>query len=571
MKSNPDALAGEIIGSRVKMTQGLRAQESTLADLLCSGMEMAMPPYQRSYSWESNEAQALLSDLQDVSEGTEKHFIGAIVLVKEANRYLIVDGQQRLTTLTILLSVLRDMEPDEARKEEIHALIADDEGAAASVWRISLNHIDGPYLREAIQTPGASLRSDVEPNDSESQRRMKRNLQSFINTVRDMSPEAQRALAETIRNRILLVKVVVEDWDGGYNVFRVLNTRGKSPNTHDIIKTDLLENANLTPEEADRFSREWSEHESRLGGSGFDDLLNQISTLYARKAKKGASEFRKAVINKTSGGARQFLSKELPAYVDAYVTISTGKGSFGNMTRQVIECLNHLRLIDHQLWRAPALKFLVNHNGSPENAFIFFRSLERFAFGAMMAITDQRSRQRRYQKIADSADNPRALFADNGPLSLSREERREISNRLRSRFGAFSQRRAIALRMNAEIESGKTLGPGDGATVEHVLPKNLPEDSPWKNAWPNSAVHRDLVDTIGNFALLTSATNQKADNLSFDEKRDLYFALGDPEFALTLDIKEKVAWTPEVTRKRTEHLSTIMENAWQLDRAMPAF
>lgn len=553
------------------MTQGLRAQESTLADLLCSGMEMAMPPYQRSYSWESNEAQALLSDLQDVSEGTEKHFIGAIVLVKEADRYLIVDGQQRLTTLTILLSVLRDMEPDEARKEEIHSLIADDEGAAASLWRISLNHIDGPFLREAIQTPGASLRSDVEPNDSESQRRMKRNLQSFINTVRDMSPEAQRALAETIRNRILLVKVVVEDWDGGYNVFRVLNTRGKSPNTHDIIKTDLLENANLTPEEANTFSREWSEHESRLGGSGFDDLLNQISTLYARKAKKGASEFRKAVINKTSGGARQFLSKELPAYVDAYVTISTGKGSFGNMTEQVIECLNHLRLIDHQLWRAPALKFLVNHNGSPENAFVFFRSLERFAFGAMMAITDQRSRQRRYQKIADSADNPRALFADNGPLSLSREERREISNRLRSRFGAFSQRRAIALRMNAEIESGKALGPGDGATVEHVLPKNLPEDSPWKNAWPNSAVHRDLVDTIGNFALLTSATNQKADNLSFDEKRDLYFALGDPEFALTLDIKEKVAWTPEVTRKRTEHLSTIMENAWQLDRAMPVF
>lgn len=552
------------------MTQGLRAQESTLADLLCNGMEMAMPPYQRSYSWETPEAQSLLSDLQDASESGEGHFIGAIVLVKEASgRYLIVDGQQRLTTLTILLCVLRDMETDPARKDEIHALIADDKGKNGPVWRISLNHIDGPYLREAIQTRGASLRSDVEPNDSESQRRMKRNLTNFIKTIRDMSPEAQRALAATIQNRILLVKVIVEDWDGGYNVFRVLNTRGKSPNTHDIIKTDLLENANLSPEEADQFSREWSEHESRLGGSGFDDLLNQISTLYARKTKKGASEFRKAVITKSAGGTREFLSRELPAYVDAYVTISTGEGTFGNLTPQVNECLNHLRLIDHQLWRAPALKFLVNHNGSPENAFAFFKSLERFAYGAMMAITDQRSRQRRYQKIADNAHNPRALFADNGPLSLSREERREVSNRLRSRFGAFAQRRAIALRMNAEIESGKALGPGDGATVEHVLPKNLPDESPWHNAWPNTSVHRDLVDTIGNFALLSASLNQKADNLSFEEKRNLYFAEGDPEFALTLDIKDKVAWTPEVTRKRTESLSAIMENAWQLDRAMP--
>lgn len=552
------------------MTQGLRAQESTLSDLLCTGMEMAMPPYQRSYSWEASEAQALLSDLHDASESGESHFIGAIVLVKEASgRYLIVDGQQRLTTLTILLSVLRDTETDTDRKDQIHSMIADDESDnPGPKWRISLNHIDGPYLREAIQYRGAALKKDVEPNDSESQRRMTRNLDSFISSVRNMSPEAQRELADTIKNRILLVKVIVEDWDGGYNVFRVLNTRGKAPNTHDIIKTDLLENANLTPEEAEAYSREWSEHESKLSGSGFDDLLNQISTLYARKTRKGASEFRKAVINRSIGGTREFLSKELPAYVDAYVTISTGTGEFGNLTKPITECLNHLRLIDHQLWRAPALKFLVNHNGSPEIALSFFRSLERFAYGAMMAITEQRHRQRRYQKIADNADNPRALLADSGPLALSREERREISNRLRSRFGAFAQRRAIALRMNAEIDGGIPLGPDHGATVEHVLPKNLPDDSPWHHAWPNQSVHRDLVDTIGNFALLSQSANQKADNLSFQEKKALYFANGKPEYALTSDIEDKVAWTPDVTRNRTEHLSKIMENTWQLNQAM---
>lgn len=554
------------------MTQGLRAQESTLADLLCDGMEMAMPPYQRSYSWEHAEAEALLTDLRDASDNDENHFIGAIVLVREASgRYLIVDGQQRLTTLTILLSVLRDMETDPARKEALHALIADENGSDGPYWRISLNHIDGPYLSEAIQSPGASLAKDIEPNDSDSQLRMRRNLDNFIGQIRNMSPEAQRTLADTIKHRILLVKVVVEDWDGGYNVFRVLNTRGKAPNSHDIIKTDLLENAALSPEEADKFSRQWSEHESRLGGSGFDDLLNQISTLYARKTKKGATEFRKAVILKHSGGTREFLASELPAYVDAYDIISTGQGDFGDMTERVMESLNHLRLIDHQLWRAPAIKFLVNKNRTPEITYRFFRSLERFAYGAMMSITEQRSRQRRYQKIADMADNHRALLADNGPLALSREERREIANRLRSRFGAFSQRRAISLRMNGEIEGGRCLGPDSGATVEHVLPKSLPDESAWRKSWPNQSVHRDLVDTIGNFALLTQATNQKADNLSFDEKKRLYFKDGDPEFALTRDIKDKVAWTPEVVRSRTEQLAKIMEAAWQLSRSSLKF
>ena len=77
-----------------------------------------------------------------------------------------------------------------------------------------------------------------------------------------------------------------------------------------------------------------------------------------------------------------------------------------------------------------------------------------------------------------------------------------------------------------------------------------------------------LVDTIGNFALLSQSTNQKADNLSFLQKKDLYFANGSPEYALTSDIEDKVAWTPDVTRSRTESLSKIMENAWQLNRAM---
>ncbi len=556
------------------MTQGLRAQESTLADLLCNGMEMAMPPYQRSYSWEHAEAEALLTDLRDTSESGDKHkhFIGAIVLVKEdSGRYLIVDGQQRLTTLTILLAVLRDIETDQARKDEIHALIADEDGPNGPFWRISLNHIDGPYLSEAIQTRGAALSEDTQPNDSDSQMRMKKNLDNFIGQVRKLSPDARRALAETIKHRVLLVKVIVEDWDGGYNVFRVLNTRGKAPNGHDIIKTDLLENANLTKEEANEFSRQWSEHESRLGGSGFDDLLNQISTIYARKSRKGASDFRKAVIQKTNGGTREFLAKELPAYVDAYVTISTGEGDFGEVTEQVTESLNHLRLIDHQLWRAPALKFLVNPNRTPETSYKFFRSLERFAYASLMAITEQRPRQRRYQKIADVADNHRSLLSESGPLSLSREERREIGNRLRSRFGAFSQRRAIALRMNAEIDGGAALGPDQRATIEHVLPKSIPEDSPWQNSWPNQSVHRDLVDTIGNYALLSQSTNQKADNLSFEEKKALYFADGEPEFALTKDIEDKVAWTPEVVRSRTEQLAKIMEAAWQLDRGFLKF
>lgn len=527
---------------------------------------MAMPPYQRSYSWDKEEAHDLLSDLLEATEKQHAHFIGAIVLVREQDgSILIVDGQQRLTTLTILLAVLRDLETDTSRADELHALIADegngllDKGVA---WRIALNHIDGPYFRAAVQTRGQTLKKDVEPNDSDSQKRMHGNTEYFLQAARELSVDQRRALVETIKNKLLLVRVIVEDWDGGYNVFKVLNTRGKAPNSHDIIKTDLLERSNLKPAEADKFSKQWSEHEAKLGGSGFDDLLSQIRVLYNRNAPTGPTGFRKAVLGKAD--AREFLEKELPAYVEAYMTISKGDAEFGDLSEAVRVPLNHLRLIDHQLWRAPALRFLVAYDGKPETALDFFTRLERFAFAMMLVVTDRKARLKRYGRIAEAVDKPANLLSDKGPMSLSRDEMRKMGERLHGRFGSFSQRRAIALRLNAAIEGGRALGPDDGATVEHVLPRNLPDESVWLNSWPSGTLHRELCETIGNFILLSQQSNQKADNGAFVDKKALYFEDGEPEYALTRDLKDHVTWTPEIVRTRTKRLATILATAWNI-------
>ena len=532
-----------------------------------------MPPYQRSYSWDVEEAEALLTDLIAVSESEETHFIGAIVLVQEeSGRYLIVDGQQRLTTLTILLCVLRDLEQDPDHIRRLQDLIVEpsetEHVKSAPRWRVSLNHLDGPYFRSAVQVEGATLQDDIEPNDGDSQARMARNLALFNKSIRNMSPETRRKLAEAALTKLILVKVVVEDWDGGYNVFRVLNTRGKAPNSHDIIKTDLLENAHLDRHEASQFARQWSEHEAQLGGSGFDDLLAQIRTLYGRKNKKGATEFRKTVIGRQSGDVRTFLERDLPAYVNAYVAISRGQADFGPLTSEINIVLNHLRLLDHHLWRASALKFLVSFDGSPELALQVFKNLERLAYACMLVITEPRPRQKRYQRVAEAAHSPSTLLAANGPLALSKDERRRISERLVSRFGAFAQRRAIALRLNAEIQGGRALSPNDGATVEHILPRMIGENSPWNTAWPNSGIHRELVNTIGNFALLSQQANQQADNLGFQEKKELYFSNGSPEFALTQDIGEYINWTPDTVRTRTGHLTDILIEAWQLNKPL---
>ncbi len=546
------------------MTQGLRAQESTLIDLFRPGIEMAMPPYQRSYSWKKPEALDLFNDLIEATETGEPHFIGAIVLVREANgTRLIVDGQQRLTTLTILLAILRDLESDQNQSDQLHAMIVNDKNDQSGngiAWRVSLNHMDRHFFRESVQIRDATLKQDIEPSGSDSQKYLNGNTDLLRECVKKLSQKDRFKLAETLKTQVPLVKVMVPDWDGGHKVFKVLNTRGKAPNNHDIIKTDLLNHAKLSLDLSNRFSRQWSEHEARLGGSGFDSLLNHIRILYNRNTKATPAGFGKAVLGRID--TRRFLAEELPRYGAAFATVDGDNPDLGDLTDAVRTPLNHLRLIDHHLWRAPALRFLVNHDGDPKTALRFFTMLERLAFAMMLIVTESDKRLRRYGRIAEIADKPETVLAARGPLSLSRDEIRKIGVRLHGRFGSYNQRRAIALRLNAAIDGGQALGPDNGATVEHVLPRNLPKDSPWHLSWPNPAQHRELCDTIGNFVLLSQNANQVADNKGFDEKLALYFQSGEAEYALTRDLQNQPTWTPEIVRTRTKRLAEILMQDW---------
>lgn len=95
----------------------LEAREVPLHKVFCSDYDFRIPDYQRPYAWEIEQAEQLLADLEEalLRGNGEPYFLGSLVLVKgRAAEADVIDGQQRLTTLTILLAVLRDLaqQPD---------------------------------------------------------------------------------------------------------------------------------------------------------------------------------------------------------------------------------------------------------------------------------------------------------------------------------------------------------------------------------------------------------------------------------------------------------------------------
>ena len=109
-------------------TRKLEAAEINVGKLLTSGdFEFVIPEYQRPYAWGAEESLQLLSDLLGAlkRDTDEPYFLGSIVLVKSPNvaRSEVIDGQQRITTLTLLLSLLRDLVANDDLRRSIHVLI----------------------------------------------------------------------------------------------------------------------------------------------------------------------------------------------------------------------------------------------------------------------------------------------------------------------------------------------------------------------------------------------------------------------------------------------------------------
>lgn len=436
-------------------------------------------------------------------------------------------------------------------------------GEAAS-WRLELNHMDGPFFRHMIQTPGATLSLDGESGESDSQRRMVQNARTLLKRVRELSDEDRRELADVTINRCALVRVVVNNKDQGFKVFRVLNTRGKEPGAHDIIKTELFQRSKFTTKEAATYSEQWAEHEAVLGGSAFDDLLRQIRSIYDKSSKgELITGFLKNVIPKVT--ARGFLDELLPRYVEAYKIITTARVEKGPHAKLISDKLNQMRALDQTSWRAPALKFLVEQGVEHEDAPEFFTKLERLSYIVMLVLTDRDQRTKRFNKVNENIGNKRALSGRGSPFNISKDESRRAFDRMLGRFATFGQRRSMALRLNAALDGGFTIAPQSDATVEHVLPRNISDDSHWMIVWPDPAKRREQCDTLGNFVLLTNKVNQKADRMDYRAKKDVYFnGGGGQDFALTRDLVDQDAWTSEVVRKRTERLAEILMMEWQL-------
>ncbi len=547
------------------MSLGFKAQDITVRELFSDSDSLLMPPYQRGYSWTEKEALELIGDLQDAMERNRPYFLGAIVVVQNSAKdpVEVVDGQQRLATLSILFAILRDLSPARDEANKLHEMLETKRTLTRpSQWRLTLNNVDSPIFRQVIQKRGATEEAEQYVTSSGTPQHILSNTQAMREMLNEMSTKERSALSQYILKRCGLVRVKVEDRDMGYTVFRVLNTRGKQISANDILKSELFELAGFSVDEAATHSIAWNQFGRRLNATGFDELLKYIWTIHGKPGEDILSGYRDHIVPIMT--ARVFLEELLPRYVDAYELILGLRAPSQGFPKLAWHHLIHLRSLEHSSWRIPVLKYMISGDLAEAPLTLFFKRIERLAFAMQFTKPDNNFRLRRYNRISKSIENGDDLYTPGGDLELNDDERETLSERLEGRFATYRQRRALSLRINSILNEGIATPAEFDVTLEHILPRNMPAKSDWAKQWPSTNQHRELVDSVGNFTLLNNKENQEADRKDFHSKKELIFREGEPSFAMSYDIKEIDQWTPETVKQRGKKLADLLRMEWEL-------
>lgn len=543
---------------------GLSAQIASLSQVLRRYATLRVPRYQRGYSWTSEEVSRLLQDVRlAVSRNAPYYFVGPIVLVRtaEEGQADIVDGQQRLATLTMLLAYLRDVAEVRDQAAWLQKLIAPRKDAGlqlrsqeADFFRLHVQQQGGAAKLASLRNPG----SDAEILLAAAAETLAEGLAGFT--------EAERgALARFLTERVVFSVMESEDLEGASLLFRVLNNRGRDLSDAAIIKSELLEAANLSDEEADAAAQHWDRMEERIGREQFEKLLDMAPLIISGNTRESPGDlaaFRRDVLEFVD--AAQFLQGDLARYGAALEALARRRldlppEAAGEVGRRLI-CLG---MVKNRFWLPAATAYMADHLDDPAEAVRFFAGIERLAFVCTLGVIRPERRFERFAQVVRARGRANLLFGPSGVLELTEGERRQTIKRLNEPFQRdHSLRRLVAFRVSAAL--GDPLELSSPFTVEHVLPAR-PSARAWVAAFPDPADREVLAHLIGNWAIVSPGENSEAADKTFSEKREIFFRRGDAAVrAMTRDVRAYPDWTPTVVRLRHEKLVAQLCADWAL-------
>lgn len=569
----------------------ITGKEYPISDIFTSKFEYHIPSYQRPYAWEKEQAETLFDDLLDFFKNQSKddnYFLGSIVLIKEDDENKpyseVIDGQQRLTSLTILLSVIASLISDVKTRAEIEEKISEPGKKFIGLKpqpRLFLRSKDQPFFKQYIQDIKVDdlLLLNLDDNnifDTEAKYHIRVNCEVFKKKILEsFIPESDdfECFVGFILTRCYLISVMTPSQTSAFRVFSVMNSRGLDLLPIDIFKADIIGEIPTNLQNA--YTQKWEDMENDLTRQGFNELFVHIRMIYAKEKLREelVSNFKKTVKSRIYK-SEDFIDSVLTPYCKAYNTIRRCDYTATSDTskrKKINDTLGWLNKGFNYDWIPATLRFMVDYCNDSDYVLWFLKKMERLAVCLMVTGQDVNKRISRYCQILNEIED-RKSHSITSPLltvELTDEEKKAFAQILDGDIYHMTSRyrNYIIQRLDSFVSDGAASYDEKVFTIEHVLPQTVKKQSEWDNLWPDEEKRGYWLHKIANLVPLTRRINSTAQNYDFDKKKKEYFQnprTGTTSYNLTSQVLSIPVWTEEVVKSRQESLLKVFKDNWEL-------
>lgn len=567
----------------------IESRDQSIGDLLNSGYYV-IPRFQRPYSWDSENVADFWSDT--IVNGSGDYFIGSMVVYTLGDRkYGVVDGQQRLTTIMILLSVVRNVLEQEglkAQSDGLHKLIEREniENQKEFVLQTESSY---PYFQDQILSRESNnLNPDVHKEEeriNEAYKQFDGLVGSMIKSIRsdstlDAKKKTTRIQESLVRIRDLLLSlklifIVLDSEDDAYLIFETLNTRGKDLALADLVKNHFSKLLKPKNKGLDQTKIKWAKVKETIEGSRVDLDTDTflyhwwLSTREYMASNRIFKEFKRTVV---SGNAQSVLDN-LVADAEYYRVINEPDywkwDKQANDAKSSLQALNLFRVRQ----QVPCtLSLMRAYKADRIKIAQFIKAIgdiEKFHF-VFTAITSQRSSGGISGMYASLARQIAVVKNAQDATPIINDIRAKLKGRVpsESEFLVFfpnliytntvSKQRALVKYVLARL--ARTAGHTYAADLDELTIEHLTSQSKiGQNGW-----NEQTVGQVGNLILVTKEVNDKLKDKPFAEKKKILMA------NKCKDLLPDYFWnaadlTPQLIEQRTRELGVLGYNqSWRI-------
>jgi hypothetical protein len=563
-------------------TNLLDTKTVNLNEIFGNGKIYRVPQFQRDYSWEQDNWEDLWSDLETAAVTSNAHYMGSVVLQSISGKeFLIIDGQQRFTTLSILtLAFINEIQQlanrgieKEANNERVDILMRQyigqkDPSSLSYSSKLFLNeNNDGFY-----QTRLLSFKDPInERKLSDSERLMwgaYRFFKERIATAFKNKSGADLAayLNQTVGELMMFIQITVQDELNAYTVFETLNSRGVELTSTDLLKNYLFSLVAKSTTDLNQIKVQWKKIIDIIGLKEFPIFLRYY-LLATRKLVTKEYLFKEVkLFVRDSQGVFDLLDR-LEKYAYTYIALSAPDDELWNTDKELRNAISILRLFKVTQWKPLAM--VAEEKLPPADFKKLLNGIVSLSYRYnVVAKLQTNEMEKVYSKAAinlcsGATNNIIGVLNDLKALYVGDEDFKNYFAIKQFNTNSTSDKK-IARYTLYKLEGQETGGSlydfeTDSGTIEHILPESY--SAVWQSDFSEEEFQRNLY-MLGNLTLLESAKNSKdAGDKEFEEKKKVYTT---SKFAITKAITDP-QWTPQNIKSRQAKLARLASSIWRIN------